>query len=72
MRRTILFCVEYGLSLSDIRKMYIDEFIEYYHEIVWILEQRKELEQGSYDKVRGIDRSAEKIKAFANLWTNKQ
>lgn len=52
--------------------MYIDEFISFYHEIVWTLESRKELEVGSYDKVRGVDRSTDKLKALANVWKNKQ
>ena len=53
-----------GLSLSEIRNMYINEFMDYYYEIVYLLEQSKEMQEGSYDKVRGIDNSANKLANF--------
>ena len=44
--------------------MYINEFIDWYYEIIFMLEQGKEMQEGAYDKVRGIDNSANKISNF--------
>lgn len=44
--------------------MYIHDFINYYYEIVYLLEQGKEMQEGSYDKVRGVDNSANKLMNF--------
>jgi len=64
LRRNIVFMVKNGFSLLDIKKLYIDEFFNYYYELVYSLEQSKQLPEGSYDKVQGIDRSSEKLDSF--------
>ena len=48
--------------------MYIHEFISYYNEIVYLLEKSGEMEEGSYDKVTGIDRSVDKLKSLVGLF----
>jgi len=68
LRRSMMFCVKNGLSLLEIRKLYIDEFFKFYFELVYTLEQSGEMEKGAYDKVQGIDRSSENFsKLFAHL-----
>ena len=44
--------------------MYINEFIDWYYEIIYILEKSGEMQEGTYDKSRGIDNSANKIANF--------
>ena len=41
-----------GFSLFDLRKLYLDELFEYHAELIYILEQRKELPEGTYDKMK--------------------
>ena len=50
-----------GFALSDIKNLYIDEFKEYYNETVYSLEMTKSLPQGSYDKLKGVDRTEENL-----------
>lgn len=64
IRRTVVFMVRNGFSLYDLKKLYIDEFFNYYYELVYSLEQSKELPEGSYDKAQGIDRSGQKMDDF--------
>ena len=56
--------IKNGFDLLDIKKLYIDEFFNYYYELVYSLEQSKQLPEGSYDRVQGIDRSSEKLDSF--------
>lgn len=53
--------VKQGFALSDLKALYIDEFREYYCEVIYSLEESKALPEGMYDKARGIDRSGEKL-----------
>lgn len=64
IRRTIVFMVRNGFSILELKKLYIDEFFNYYYELVHSLESSKELPEGSYDKAQGIDRSSEKMDSF--------
>lgn len=41
-----------GFSLFDLRKLYFDELFEYHGELVYILEQKKDLPEGTYDKMK--------------------
>jgi hypothetical protein len=64
IRRTLVFMTRQGFGLLELKKLYVDELFSYYNELVYSLEKSKELPEGSYDKVRGIDRSGEKLNAF--------
>lgn len=48
----LTFMVTCGFSLFDLRKLYLDELFEYNAELVYILEQKKELPEGTYDKMK--------------------
>lgn len=54
MRRSIAFLVVNGFSLFDIRKLYIDEFYDYYDETYFALENLGRIKEGSYDKIKEI------------------
>lgn len=60
----ILFAVKFGISLSEVRSMYIDRFIAYYKEIIFTMENSGELEKGSYEK--SVLSSVEKDKKVIN------
>jgi hypothetical protein len=68
IRRLVVFCVHYGFGLYDLKKLYIDEFFEYYYQLVYNLEAAGVLAEESYNKARGVDNSANIInQAFAKL-----
>jgi len=69
LRHTMAFCVNNGFSLLEIRKLYIDEFFQFYFELVHLLEKKGELKEGAYDKVQGIDRSAENFRKMFSHFT---
>jgi len=46
------FMVTQGFSLLELRKLYIDELVEYYQQTILILEKRGELKEGSYNKLK--------------------
>lgn len=50
-----------GFGLYDIKMLYIDEFKEYYNETVQNLESSGDLPEGSYDKLKGVDRTSENL-----------
>lgn len=50
-----------GFTLQDVKSLYIDEFKEYYNETVYSLQISKSLPEGSYDKLKGIDRTEENL-----------
>lgn len=60
--------VKNGFSLLDVKQLYIDELFDYYGELVYILEQAKELPEGSYEDytadITGEDKSIEKMFDF--------
>lgn len=66
LRRMIVFLVKNGFSLLELRKLYIDEFFEYYYETVKYLEDVGEMKENTYDKVRGIDSSTDRFEEFFN------
>ena len=70
MRRTLVFMVKQGFALSDLKSLYIDEFREYYCEVIYTLEESKALPEGTYDKARGIDRSGEKLSQLFKIAKN--
>lgn len=51
----LTFMVTCGFSLFDLRKLYLDELLEYNNELVYILEQKKELPEGTYAKMNVKD-----------------
>lgn len=64
LRRMIVFMVKNNFSLLELRKLYLDEFFSFYNELVYHMEQAKELPENSYDKVRGVDNSAQRVDEF--------
>lgn len=64
LRRVIIQLVRKGFSLYDLKKLYIDEFFFYYYEMIYTMETAKELKEGSYDKIRGVDNSAQRMRQF--------
>lgn len=52
LRRMITYMVVSGFSLLELKKLYVDEFHDYYDELVYILEERGEVKKGTYDKIR--------------------
>jgi hypothetical protein len=66
LRRMVVFMVRNNFSLLELRKLYLDEFFSYYNELVYHMEQAKELPENSYEKVLGIDNSAQRIEDFFN------
>jgi hypothetical protein len=53
--------VKQGFALFDLKTLYIDEFSEYYSETIRALELSGDLPEGSYDKLKGIDRTSENL-----------
>lgn len=48
----VTFMVVSGFSLSDVRKLYIDEFQDFYLQLFYILEKTGRVKDGSYDKIK--------------------
>lgn len=74
LRRQIIFLIKFGISLSEIREMYLDQFRMYYDEVVYILELSGEAEKGSYDKLKRvqIDTSAQDMFDFFSARMKKK
>ena len=51
LRRLMTFMVVNGFSLFELRKLYIDELYFFNEELLYVLEKRGEVEQGTYDKL---------------------
>lgn len=47
----ITFMVVSGFSLLEVKKLYLDEFVNYYQELFYTLEKRGEYQEGTYDKL---------------------
>ena len=60
----IAFMARNGISITETRNMRIDVLKSYYDELVYLLEQSGEAQEGSYDKARGVDNSINKFKSF--------
>lgn len=59
LRRIIAYMVICGFSLVELRKLYIDEFYEYYYETVFHKEMAGEVKKGSYDKIKRRNQTSE-------------
>lgn len=44
-----------GFSLTEVRQLYLDEFIEYTNSLIYIKEKKGELEKGTYNKIKKQD-----------------
>lgn len=51
IRRLIISMVIEGFSLSDLRKLYIDELYSYYEQMIYIMEKTGKVKEGSYAKI---------------------
>lgn len=51
LRRIIASMVVNGFSLSDIKKLYIDELYDYYTELIYVLEKSGKIKKGTYTKM---------------------
>lgn len=56
LRRLIAFMVVNGFSLLDLRKLYIDEFYNYYQECIYALENMGKVKDGTYAKIKKSNR----------------
>jgi hypothetical protein len=59
--------VKNGFSIEGLKRMYLDEFFEYYKEVIYFLEQSGQIEKGSYSKLTKVDESADEM---FNLFSN--
>jgi len=50
-RQSITFMVINGFSLLEVRKLYIDEFIQYYESLIVIMEKKGELAEGTSNRL---------------------
>lgn len=50
-----------GFSLNELRKLYIDELYNYYEELIYLLEKRGEVKDGTYDKIKQTDASEDTV-----------
>ena len=55
MRHGITFLVTSGFSLTEVRQLYLDEFIEYTNSLIYIKERKGELTKGTYNKLKKQD-----------------
>jgi len=44
-----------GFALLDVRKLYLDEMLEYYKHILYYLEKKGELKAGTYEKAKNVN-----------------
>lgn len=42
-----------GFSLLEVRKLYLDEFLQYTNSVIYYKEKSGEYKAGTYEKVRG-------------------
>lgn len=64
--------VKHNFSLLELRNMYIDEFMLYYLELVYVLEEGGELKEGTYEQIRlGIEEDDSVDKLFSFFKKNK-
>lgn len=64
--------VKHNFSLSDLRSMYIDEFMFYYLELVYVLEEGKELKEGTYEQVRLSVEEDDSVDKLFKFFKNKK
>lgn len=65
LRRLITFMVVEGFSLSDLRKLYIDEIYSYYEQLIYTMEKAGKVTKGSYAKI--VKRSKGDVDAATQL-----
>jgi len=63
----IAFMVNRGFSLLELRKLYIDELFSYYQSLIFVLEKKGEIQEGSYDRVSDQDDIAALKRQLGNL-----
>lgn len=51
IRRMVTFMVVSGFSLLEVRKLYLDEFHQYYQELYYNLEALGKIKEGNYEKM---------------------
>ena len=51
LRRLITFMVINGFSLSDLRKLYLDELYDYHEHLFYNLERVGKIKDGTYDAI---------------------
>lgn len=47
--------VVHGFSLLELRKLYVDELFDYYKSLIYMLEKRGDVKEGSFDKLNDGD-----------------
>ena len=47
----LVFMVNNGFSLYELRKLYIDEFFSFHTELIYVLEKRGLVKEGAYSKI---------------------
>lgn len=52
LRRLIAFMVINGFSLLELRKLYVDEFYDFYAECIYALENSGKVKDGTYAKIK--------------------
>lgn len=64
--------VKHNFSVSDLRNMYIDEFSLYYLELIYVLEEGKELKEGTYEYIRLSIEEDDSVEKLFSFFSNKQ
>lgn len=59
----IVFMVNRGFSLRDLRKLYIDEFYDYAKNLIYVLEKRGEIKEGTYSKINEDDSTVNQLRS---------
>jgi len=71
LRRTLIIMVQHGFDLTSLRKMYNDELMEYYAELVYVLEEVEKVKKGTYNKIKNIDTTENELKKLATMFKSK-
>jgi hypothetical protein len=52
LRQSIVYLVMNGFGLNDIRKLYLDEMLSFYQNLIYIKEKRGEIKDGTYNQLK--------------------
>jgi hypothetical protein len=63
----IVFMVNRGFSLLELRKLYVDELFSYYQSLIFVLEKKGEIQEGSYGRVSDQDDISELRRQLGNM-----
>jgi len=63
--------VRAGFSLAEVRQLYSDEFLSFYQETVFILENEGMVAEGTYDTLVGTDAVSSLRKQLRNMKRKK-